>query len=527
MAGTVKNIQSQNTAISGNTSSVKNQTEANNQLSTATTGRTKLADAEAQALNRSNEAKAKFKTAIDDSSFALRGFGRALTSTEEGFKKYGAATESAGDAALSIGKQFGIVGTVLGGLVKGLTMFASQALSMHDTMIQMNRDFTKFAGVIPATNGEMANLASAAGYSGERMGTLAKITEVAGRGIVALGDTAGSGVIKFTKMAAVGEEVYKSYSKLGVAQEDLSKMQAMYVKSQAQSGRSYDLQTKTAGQLQKESLAYVDNLLRMSAITGESADELERNREVVRSEFEERVKVRQEELEAQRQEKLGNKEKAEEIRNESKTRQAMLQKLSDQQGPAVAAMYGRVLRTGAFDEFSAGLAAQGQSASEIAQMTKGATTEAERETRARQLSQMAIEGTDKSLVMLGDSLQYGGQDLGKNFGILNEQLGKNETSIGKTVTEREAAAAAELKAKAAAVDKDATARANQEEADRKFQAEYQKAMLALAREIMPTITAATRAAASALGKLNDFILTNKDLMKSLGIAVAGAIGVFA
>jgi hypothetical protein len=73
MAGMVKAIQSQTSAISGNVGTVKAQTDANNQLATSTTGRTKLADAEAQALNKSNEAKAKFRTAIDDSSYALKG----------------------------------------------------------------------------------------------------------------------------------------------------------------------------------------------------------------------------------------------------------------------------------------------------------------------------------------------------------------------------------------------------------------------------------------------------------------------
>lgn len=515
MAGTVKNIQNQTSAISGNTASVKQQTDANNQLSTTVTGRTKAEEAAAIANDKFAKSATLYSNAIDSTKSAVMGFGKALTSTEEGFKKYGSAVSGAGDAALAIGKNFGILGTILGSVVKGLTFFASDALAMHDTMIQMNRDFTKFAGVIPNTVGEMANLARDAGYAGERMGILAKTTETIGKGLVALGDTAGQGAVKFTKMAAVGDEVYKSYSKLGVAQEDLTKMQAMYIKSQAQSGRSYDLQTKTAGQLQKESLAYVDNLLRMSAITGENADELERNREVLRSEFEERVKVRQEELEAQRLDKEGRTEEAEAIRNESKTRQAMLQKLSDEQGPAIASMYGRVLRTGAFDEFSAGLAAQGQSAADLQKMVKGATTDAEREAAARKVSQMAIEGTDGALMMLGDSLQFGGAELGKSFGILNEQLGKNETSIGRTMEERRAAADDDLKAKKEQIDADAQARAEQEEKDREFQRQYQDTMLTLARTIMPSITEATELATAALREFNSYIPTIKEYIEKL------------
>lgn len=503
MAGVVKSMQAQTAAISGSTTSVKNQTQANAQLFTSTTNQTKLAEANAQANDKVNKSLTSLKDATNETWGALKGFGRALTSTEEGFKKYGSAVEGVGSAAFEVGKNFGILGTVLGGAIKGLTFFASQALAMHDTMIQMNRDLTKFSGVIPTTNAAMAKLASDAGYSGDRMLQLSKITETVGSNIIALGNTAGQGVIKFTKMAAVGDDVYETYSKLGIAQEDLTKMQAMYVKSQAQSGRAYDLQTKTAAQLQKESLAYVDNLIRMSAITGENADELERNREIVRSEFEERVKVRQEELEAQRLEKLGRKDEAEAIRNESKTRQAILQRLTDQQGKEVASMYGRVLRTGAFDSLSSGLAAQGQSAAELQEILKGAKTEQERDAAARKVSQGYLDGLNNTVVNLGDAMQFSGEELAKSFAVTNEALGKNETSIGKSILQREADADQTTKDKKSQQDKDAQLRADQETADRKFQKEWQEAMLETARMIMPAITEATKVAAEALKFMND------------------------
>lgn len=505
MAGVVKSMQAQTAAISGSTTSVKNQTQANAQLTTSTTNQTKLAEATAQANEKVNKSLTSLKDATNETWGALKGFGRALTSTEEGFKKYGSAVEGVGSAAFEVGKNFGILGTVLGGAIKGLTFFASQALAMHDTMIQMNRDLTKFSGVLPTTNAAMAKLASDAGYSGDRMLQLSKITETVGSNIIALGNTAGQGVIKFTKLAAVGDDVYETYSKLGIAQEDLTKMQAMYVKSQAQSGRAYDLQTKTAAQLQKESLAYVDNLIRMSAITGENADELERNREIVRSEFEERVKVRQEELEAQRLEKLGRKDEAEAIRNESKARQAILQRLADEQGREVASMYGRVLRTGAFDSLSSGLAAQGQSAAELQEILKGAKTEAQRDAAARKVSQGYLDGLNTTVVNLGDAMQFSGEELGKSFAVTNEALGKNETSIGKSIEQREADAKKDIELKKSQQDKDAQLRADQESADRKFQKEWQEAMLTLARTIMPTITDATNLAADALGYMNDFI----------------------
>jgi hypothetical protein len=521
MAGMVKAIQSQTSAISGNVGTVKAQTDANNQLATSTTGRTKLADAEAQALNKSNEAKAKFRTAIDDSSYALKGFGNALISTEEGFKKYGGAAESAGEAALSIGKNFGIVGTVLGGVVKGLTMFASQALGMHDTMIQMNRDFVKFTGVMPVTTGEMANLAAEAGYAGENMSKFAKFAANLNQNIVALGDTAGQGAVKFAKVAAVGDEVYEKYSKMGISQEQLTEMQTYYIKEQAQSGRALALRTKSEEQLRKESLAYVDNMILLSSMTGQQAEDMQREREVVKSEFEERVKVRQEELAAQAAEARGDQGEADRIRAESAARRKIIDTYTDLYGKEVGSMVGRVVRQGGFDEFTGGLAAAGVSAEELTGQMNASTKE-QLEAKKRGASEAELEQirTDRSIKAaeayqtaqdnfardLGNAAQYS-KELPEAFAQTTEALGKGENSIGKTVRERLEDATAEKKAKEAEAaqnkDKDAAMRAEQETADRKFQKEYQTAMLELARTIMPAITAATDAATAALGFMND------------------------
>lgn len=463
----------------------------------ATKNMTALEAAEKSAKDKMQQSANNFKSAVDNAGTAMSSFAKAALSAEEGFKKYGNALNSAGDAAFDIGKNFGILGIAIGGLLKGIGLFAGEALRMHDTMIQMNRDATKFAGVLPGTVRNVADLAAQAGYAGEKMLKLIKITEGVGNNLVALGGTAGSGVIKFERLANVGNRVYEQFSKLGVSQESLTKMQADYIRLQGMSGQSYALQNKTMGQLQKESLGYAENLIKMSAITGEQADDLQKQREAVKAEMEERIKARQDELAAQKAEREGNTQEAKRIRSEAAARDAILNKMTDTYGSEVASMVGRVLRTGAFDQFSSGLAAMGLNASDLQgqmqAMAKGIAGVTDQTTRQRMLNDGALKvadqynnGLDNFVTNLGDAAQFA-KGLPAAFGVTGDALAKSNLAIGKTASEREEQAAKEFAAKKNQADADAALRAQQESAERELQKAYQTQMLNLATMIIPAV----------------------------------------
>lgn len=455
-------------------------------------------DAAEKAANEKIQVAANnFKSAIDNAGTAITSFAKAAMSAEEGFKKYGSALNSAGDAAFDIGKNFGILGIAIGGLLKGIGLFAGEALKMHDTMIQLNREATRFAGVIPGTVRNMADLAANAGYAGEKMLKLVKITESVSTNLVALGGTAGTGVIKFQLLANVGNKVYEQFSKLGVSQESLTKMQADYVRLQGMSGQAYSLQNKSMGQLQKESLAYATNLIKMSAITGEQADDLQKQREAVKAEMEERIKARQEELAAQKADREGRHEDAKQIRADSAARGAILNKMTDMYGAEAASMVGRVLRTGAFDQYSAGLASMGLSVEDLQgqmkTMSRGvaATNDVTRQQQILNQGSLKIAdkyntGLDQFATNLGDAAQFS-KDLPALYGVTNDALAKSNLAIGKSASEREALAEKELEAKKNQQDKDAAMRAEQETAERELQKQYQTTMLNLANLIIPSV----------------------------------------
>jgi hypothetical protein len=534
-------VQNQMRAMASSTQTVNVNTGS---VNNSTNGFNKLSEASKSASTAMDKAAQNFTSAMQSTGTALASFGKAMVSAEEGFKKYGQGISGLGDAAFSIGKNFGILGGVVGGVIKGVTMFAGEALRMNDTMIQLTRDATKFAGVLPATNRQVADLAANAGYAGEKMLKLVKIAEGVGNNLVALGGTAGSGVVKFAKLADVGNKVYEQFSKLGVSQEDLTKMQANYIRMQGLSGQAYNMQNKTMGQLQKESLGYAENLIKMSSVTGEQADDIQKQRESVKSEMEERIKARQEELLAQKAEREGNFAEAKRIRSEAAARDAILNKMTDAYGPQVASMVGRVLRTGSFDEFSSGLSAMGFTVGDLQgqmkDMAKGVVDVTDVTKRQAMLNEGALKvadkyntGLDNFALNLGDAAQYA-KDLPDAFAATNEAFGKSNIAIGKTTSEREEQAAKELAAKKVAVDKDAEQRAKLETQEREVQGRYQDAMLNLSNVIIPKLTDALTKLNSTIDyviaegqRLSQFYEKHKEIINTLGKVVLGTIAAFA
>jgi hypothetical protein len=521
-------MQTQMRSMSGHTQALGQNTNLINQNNTAVSGSTKLAEAQQVAEQQQAKAQQNLVKALDSTETAAISFAKAMVSAQAGFGKYGSAVQSAGDAVFNFGKSFGVVGAVLGGLVKGVSLFAGEALKMHDNMIQLNRDITKFTGVIPTSNRNIADLSARAGYAGEKMAQLGKMTESIGSNLVSLGVTAGKGAVQFLKMADVGDEVKMRFSKLGVSQEDLTAMQAQYVKLQGMSGQAYKLQTMDMRQLREQSTAYAENLVKMSAITGKSAEEQQRREEIMRSQYEERSQIINEENQARQLEKDGRQEEADALRASSKVRQGVGDVLSKTVGTETAAMITRVMRVGSFDKVTAGLAASGFTVERIKALQQAgmdaylaAGTDAKKQQEAANNAGINTLDQYKKIATgvnetLGPALQFGGEELGKKFALTGEGLGYLAETAGMTAREQIEAANKEIAAKDAANDKDAKARAELEAKERKVQEAYQSVMLDLANVIIPGVLKAMDYVTAAFGKFNEILAQAKTFWSEWG-----------
>lgn len=240
-------------------------------------------ESHASALQQSTNAVSRFaqvthgQTATSEKLIAaqtivigsLKSFSTALLDTSDGLSKYGKIIDQAGDAAWNLGKQSGLLGTVIGGAIKGITVLGSKTLEYSDRIYKSYSQLADFGATVTLTASEFMSLGKEAGYTSHNLANFVKSAKSLDETLVALGGSASGGVKAFAKLSNITEEQIQDYKRLGRSQEEVTQMQAFFVKQTAIVGGAL---AKTPQQLQKESLAYIDVLHQMAELTGVSVE---------------------------------------------------------------------------------------------------------------------------------------------------------------------------------------------------------------------------------------------------------------
>lgn len=290
MASTSKNMQA---AALQQTNAIKNLTNTTNQQNTAQNAAvqstTKLSQINKESSEKLAQTMANFGSAFMSGKAAVTSFANALLSSERGFSKYGSSIRSAGDAAFDIGKNFGILGTIVGGAAKGLGMLAERAAKQADDINNYADTWKKTGAIGGLTNLELMNMTRKIGYASQDLEKFKKAMGTLGPAVVNLGGTAQSGQKMFLEIANIGSEARQKFNRLGLQIEDVNEYQAEYIKLQRMAGISYSNSAKDQALLKKRSLEYTENLIELAAITGESTDEIRRKQEIAQQEYQENV----------------------------------------------------------------------------------------------------------------------------------------------------------------------------------------------------------------------------------------------
>ncbi len=486
---------------------VKSNTEATKKQTEVLSGSTKALEAGAVAQQKYAEAAANFSRGLISGAAATVSFKNAILSAEKSIGKYGDAFSSAGDAAWDIGKNFGILGGVIGGLAKGFGMIAGSVFKAVDSVVQFRDETSRFAGIIPTTLSGIQELGSNARFSGEEIMKLSKTMSGFGTNILSLGGSAGENTIKFMQMAAVSDDVRRKFGRLGVDQDRLLEMQGMYIQMQGISGKALENRTKTEGQLQRESLAYAKNLIIMSDITGQTAEQMQQEREVVKAEFEEQVKIRQENIQIQKLRAAGEHEAADAIKKEQDNRTQLIQTMTDTYGRDIGSQFGRLARTGVYDEFTSGLATLGVSATEVSNMVK---TSGNIQADSFKQAQRVTDLQNNMVERVGDSFQFMGEESARALLGSTEAITKGNNYLGKNLEEEVERAKKAAAAKEAEGDAMADSVERIRSAEREIQKLYYDSMYALAEIVVPKFAGALEWATQKLFEIINTVKSNFD-----------------
>lgn len=477
-----------------------------------------MSDKTRQADQAGAEAKAKLKRTVDHASNALGSFASAALSTEEGFKKYNGAIDSAGKSISAAFSMLGPLGTILGKVVEAFSLIAGGALKLVDNLTSFRDNLSKVTGALPLTAEEIARFGREAKFSMDNLAKLQKVTTGLGTNLAGLGGLASDGAIKFMQMAAVSEDVRRKFGKWGYSVEQLAELQAKYVESLTASGRSYDAQNKSWQVLQKESIAYADNLVRLSALTGKSADELQKERNVEMMRYEEQVQTMAEnaklanlDKEVKAAELAGNKDRvkaltseANLIRNEQQNRLTAMKTFSNMFGEEKGMQIGRVMRQGFFDTMTAPLAIlMGDTALQLHKSGKQSSEDfANTLTGVVDTTKTAVTNM---VVKTNDVLKVAGENVGKVLGAENSTVTSINRLADKAISNLNDVAGIQENLVAQNVDGLFDKAEDAKKAERDIQAAMQLGYESIASTVVSGVVPALQAFEAALTKVTGII----------------------
>ena len=352
-----------------NTGKLKSGNSALEDFITETRAATEAEKANAAALEKEQKALANLTAAGNKAGEGLGLFTKGLFTAGGDMTKYSGAVGSMGDAAFSAGKAFGPLGMAIGGAIKAITMLFGAVMEQNKNMLNAADSLSKIGVTGDLTTTQIRDMGAKAGYSSDQLDKFVAPIKKLGPAIIGLGVSATDGAKAMGQLMEMDETVLAGFRNLGVSQEELNTNQADYIKLQIMSGQQITERSKQDGSLRKASIEYTNNLLELSALSGEDVESIKKKQEINRADLavSTRLAIMQDKEEGLRAKAAKATDKgiqdslnaqADKIAEESKNMRA-LQDVASTMGMSQKEMAGfnSMLATGNFNELSKGFAA--------------------------------------------------------------------------------------------------------------------------------------------------------------------------
>ena len=445
LSGTLDKL---NVAGGGQSQSQKAETDARNTNTSSINASTRVQEAAAKATAEMAERQKNFAEASAKSTDALIGFTTAMIDGKGKFADFNKGLGDAGDAAFALGKNFGPVGMIIGGLVKGATMAAQEMTRLSDAQVTLTKDLRAMGGVTGVSSDELFRLGNEAGITAENFVNISRMAQDASSALTSLGGTSGEGQRQMLEMFKVDKKTRMAFARTGIDLEDLQEGMKDYLKLQEASGFQLGKSDKTSAQIQRSSMEYVTNLQVLSDLTGKRITEIKEEQQRVASQLREQMEVRRVEIEISKLrkeaaaagdpvEKARLEGLAENMQAEQDMRQKFMSDATAQLGAETATQLSKVMRTGAFDQDSVGLSQLGINPNELKERFAGMDEGSDeyREEFAKFMGEFK-EGQNAQIERIGTAAQFANEDQIKRLlGGTDEQSFKLASKIADTPEE--------------------------------------------------------------------------------------------
>lgn len=291
-------------------------TNQGNQTDELTKKQQAYAQAEKERVDKSTKTINNFNAAIDGTINVLGKFGAAIMDTTQNVTKYNGILNSAGNAAMDLGRKFGIVGSVLGTVVKASTALMEYQLKQKQAALEFSDQVTKLGAVNQFSTDQIQKMGDQIGLTVETMDQFMRPMQKMGTSLTAMGSGIGDSVTKFKELNVVSEETRNLFRRMGYNDEQRIEAFGNFIDTMALAGISVRNMSKDSDGLRKSTQEYVKNLNVLSEITGQSVEEQQKAQQIATATAEFQIYANKKEEEASQLEREGKGAEAKAIREE-------------------------------------------------------------------------------------------------------------------------------------------------------------------------------------------------------------------
>ena len=236
----------------------------------------------------------EFNKRMKDADLGVRGFTDALESSMNQFKtsmiqfgagvaegklgqaQYNDSLTSGADVVSKFVSKWGPWGEAIGAAIKVLTFGISQVNKFSDALYQSTTDLSK-AGLV-GQEGMMGVAESARqfGYGLDQLSNLTTLLTNNSNTLAQFGGTAVEGAKRFGMLASEMKPLQEHFMDMNMTVDDINNGMANYIRRETLYGTAQQMTTE---QLTAGSAEYLENMSRLSKLTGESADSLAKQEE--------------------------------------------------------------------------------------------------------------------------------------------------------------------------------------------------------------------------------------------------------
>ena len=225
-----------------------------------------------------------------DASVGLRGYTRELnqslsqlkTSTtglavamkngETGAAVYNKTIESGADAIAAFLKPLGPLGRIIGTIVSLGGKLASEINLQTDALFKSYQDLNRFgAGITTGVEGVL-NLSQQMGYTVQTLGSFSSMLERSSSQLALMGGTVSQGTEQLAQMINSVSDQRERWRRLGLDVDAQNEAYSGLMRVLAMTGRG---QRMTGDQLSTESQVYLERIVTLSKLTGQTVEEMQ------------------------------------------------------------------------------------------------------------------------------------------------------------------------------------------------------------------------------------------------------------